>query len=133
MTDSYKKGVFVMERLKNLGLDRGTIAEAIGDENLEKSYEIIGRNPCITKNEFIELMGIEYDEEEILMHDFLCRLRMQPYHIAEAMDDDNYAITLDIMKTQPDIGREEFLNVMRFTDKYKEELICESEAHNDRA
>ena len=56
------------------------------------------------------------------MHEFLCHLRMHSYHIAEAMDEDNYKKTLEIMQTRSDISREEFLNVMQFTDKYKEQF-----------
>ena len=122
MTDNYKKGIAVMDYLESIGLDMETIGEAICDENLEKSYEIITRNPTITKYEFVEKLGIEYDEEEILIHEFLCHLQMHSYHIAEAMDEDNYEKTLEIMQTQQHISREEFMKVMQFTDKYKEEF-----------
>ena len=47
---------------------------------------------------------------------------MYPYQIAEAMDEDNYEKTLEIMQTQPDISREEFLAIMNFADKYKEQF-----------
>ena len=90
MSESYNKGVFVMDHLKSIGFDWETIGDAICDENLEKSYEIITQNPTIGKYEFVEKLGIEYDEEEILMHEFLCHLQMHCYHIAEAMDEDNY-------------------------------------------
>ena len=122
MTDNYKKGIAVMDYLESIGLDMETIGDAICDENLEKSYEIITRNPTITKYEFVEKLGIEYDEEEILIHEFLCHLQMHSYHIAEAMDEDNYEKTLEIMQTQPNISREEFVKVMQFTDKYKEKF-----------
>ena len=56
------------------------------------------------------------------MYEFLCHLLMPCYYIEEAMDEDNYDKTLEIMQTQPDISREEFLNVMQFTDKYKEQF-----------
>lgn len=123
MTDSYKKGIAVMDYLKSIGLDTVTIGDAICDENLERSYEIITENPTINKYEFVEQLGIEYDDEEILIHEFLCHLQMHPYHIAEAMDEDNYEKTLEIIKSQPKISREEFLRVMQFTDKYREEFI----------
>ena len=71
MTDNYKKGIAVMDYLKSIGLDMETILDAICDENLEKSYEIITRNPTITKYEFVEQLGIEYDEEEIREEFFL--------------------------------------------------------------
>ena len=122
MSEAYNKSVFVMYYLQSIGFDFETIGDAICNENLDKSYEIIVQNPTISKYEFVEKLGIEYDEEEILMHDFLCHLQMHCYHIAEAMDEDNYDKTLEIMQTQPDISREEFLNVMQFTDKYKEQF-----------
>ena len=122
MSKDYDKGVFVMDYLRTIGLDGETILDAICDENLDKSYEIISQNPSISKYEFVEQLGIEYDEEEIMMHGFLCHLRMHSYHIAEAMDEDNYEKTLKIMQTRSDISREEFLNVMQFTDKYKEQF-----------
>ena len=122
MSESFNKGIFVMDYLKSIGCDSKTIGDAICDENLDKSYEIIVRNPTISKYEFVEKLGIEYDEEEILIHEFLCHLQMHPYQIAEAMDEDNYEKTLNIMQTQPDIGREAFVNVMKFTGKYKEQF-----------
>ena len=122
MTKAYNKGIFVMNYLKSIGLDWGTIGDAICDENLDKSCDIIRQNPTITKYEFVEQLGIDYDEEEILMHEFLCRLLLYWYHIMEAMDEDNYEKTLEIMQTRPDISKEEFLSIMKFTDKYKEEF-----------
>ena len=122
MSEAYDKGVFVMDYLQSIGFDFETILDAICDENLDKSYEIITQNPSISKYDFIEQLGIEYDEEEISIHEFLCHLQMHPYQIAEAMDEDNYDKTLEIMQTRSDISREEFISVMQFTGKYKEQL-----------
>lgn len=122
MTDSHKKGIFVLEYLRSIGLDWETVLEAVCDENLENSYEIIARNPTITKYEFVEQAGIEYDEEETQIRAFLCHLQMHPYFIEQAMDEENYEKTLEIMETQPHIRREEFMKVMRFTDQYKGEF-----------
>ena len=122
MSEAYDKGVFVMDYLQSIGFDFITILDAICDENLDKSYEIITQNPTISKYEFVEELGIEYDEEEISIHEFLCHLQMHPYQIAEAMDDDNYDKTLEIMQTRSNISREEFISVMQFTDKYKEQF-----------
>ena len=122
MSEAYNKGVFVMDYLKRIGFDFETIADAICDENLDKSYEVIVQNPTISKYEFVGKLGIEYDEEEILMHEFLCHLQMHSFQIAEAMDEDNYDKTLEIMQTRSDISREEFIGVMQFTDKYKEQF-----------
>ena len=124
MSEAYNKGVFVMDYLQSVGLDMITIGNAICDENLEKSYEIITQNPTIDKYEFVEKLGIDYDEEEILMHQFLCHLLLHCYQIAEAMEGDNYDKTLEIMQTNPNISREEFIAVMNFTNKYKEEFTC---------
>lgn len=123
--DDFKKGTVVMDYLSSIGLDMLTIGDAICDENLEKSYEIITRNPAINKYEFVELLGIDYDEEEILMYRFLCRLQMPPYYMEEAMNEDNYEKTLEIMKKQPQISREAFLKLMQFTDKYKKLFECD--------
>ena len=120
MSEAYDKDVFVMDYLQSIGFDFVTILDAICDENLDKSYGIIVQNPTISKYEFVEKLGIEYDEEEISIHEFLCHLQMHPYQIAEAMDENNYDKTLEIMQTRSDISREEFLNVMQFKDKYKE-------------
>ena len=97
MSEAYDKGVFVMDYLQSIGFDFETILDVICDENLDKSYEIIVQNPTISKYEFVEKLGIEYDEEEILIYEFLCHLQMHPYQIAEAMDEDNYEKTLNIM------------------------------------
>ena len=122
MSEAYDKGVFVMDYLQSIGFDFETILDAICDENLDKSYEIITQNPTISKYEFVEKLGIEYDEEEMSIHEFLCHLQMHPYQIAEAMDDDNYDKTLEIMQTRSNISSEEFISVMQFTDKYKEQF-----------
>ena len=122
MTEAYQKGRFVMDYLEGLGLDFDTIGESICDENLDKSYEIITQNPTIGKYEFIKKLGIEYDEEEILIHEFLCHLQMHPYQIEEAMDGENYDKTLEIMQSTPNITKEEFISIMQFTDKYKEKF-----------
>jgi hypothetical protein len=122
MSAACDKFIFIMDYLRSIGFDFETIGDAICDENLEKSYEIIVQNPTISKYEFVEKLGIEYDEEEILIHKFLCHLQMHPYQIAEAMDEDNYEKTLNIMQNQPNISREEFLNVMQFTGKHQEQF-----------
>ena len=57
MSEAYNKGVFVMDYLKRIGFDFETIADAICDENLDKSYEIIIENPTISKYEFVEKNG----------------------------------------------------------------------------
>lgn len=55
----YQKGILVMDYLQSLGLDMITIGEAVEDQKLEKSYQLIKENPQITKKEFLEKMEIE--------------------------------------------------------------------------
>lgn len=120
MSKEYEIGIFVADYLESIGLDAITIAEAVCDENLHKSYDVIKNNPTINKYDFVEQVGIEYDEEEMELEDFLRRLQMMFYYIEEALDEDNYDKTLEIYKTQPDITKEEFMKKMNFTGKYKE-------------
>ena len=40
-------------------MDMITIGDAICDENLEKSYQLIKENPNISKAEFLRIMQIE--------------------------------------------------------------------------
>ncbi len=122
MSKEYEIGEFVLNYLKSIGLDTITSLEAISDENLSKSYDLIKNNPNITKHEFVEQMGIEYDEEGLELEDFLRKLHMHSYQIEEALDEDNYDKTLHIYKTQPNISREEFLKIMLFTNKYKDDF-----------
>ncbi len=120
MSSEYNKGVFVMDYLQSIGLDMITIGSAVDDENLQKSYDLIKSNPTITKYEFVQQLGIDYDEEEIVLWDFLHRMKLGCCYIAEALDDDNYDKTINICKTRPDITREEFISVMQLTGKYKD-------------
>ena len=120
MDNDYEKGLFVTNYLESMGLDVITATEAICDENLQKSYDLIKNNPTITKYEFVKQMGIDYDEEELALEDFLRRLQMMWYHIEEALDEEHYDKTLEIYTTRPDISKEEFLEIMQFTGKYKE-------------
>ena len=48
--------------LEKLGISQITITEAVTDENLEKSYQLITENPKITKQEFLKIMEIEEEE-----------------------------------------------------------------------
>ena len=58
----YQKGTLVMDYLQSLKISWEAIGEAICDENLEQSYQLIKENPKITKEEFLRIMGIEeYD------------------------------------------------------------------------
>ena len=57
----YQKGILVMDYLQDLGVDMLAILDAICDENLERSYQVIKENPQITKAEFLEVMQISED------------------------------------------------------------------------
>ena len=55
----YQKGILVMDYLQGLGMDMITVLDAICDENLEKSYQVIQENPKITKKEFLAKLNIQ--------------------------------------------------------------------------
>ena len=59
MSEQYEKGIFVMNYLKELDIHPITIAESVSNDNYRKSYQLIQENPNITKEEFLEAMGIE--------------------------------------------------------------------------
>lgn len=54
----YQKGILVMDYLQGLGIDMITIGDAVCDENLERSYQLIIDNPKIGKDEFLSKMEI---------------------------------------------------------------------------
>ena len=58
MTD-YQMALSVESYLEKLGLNQITITEASTDDNLEKSYQLIQKNPTISKEEFLAKMEIE--------------------------------------------------------------------------
>ena len=58
----YQRGILVMDYLQDLGISMITILEAVCEENLEKSYQLIQQNPKITKKEFLEKMHIEEED-----------------------------------------------------------------------
>ena len=57
----YQKGTLVMNYLRELGTDGSAILDAICDENLEQSYQLIKENPQISKAEFLKKMQITED------------------------------------------------------------------------
>lgn len=57
--NQYEKGISIMDFLQSLGLDMITIGQAIEDNNIERSYQLIQSNPNITKDEFLTKMGIK--------------------------------------------------------------------------
>ncbi|MBR1624740.1 MAG: hypothetical protein IJ676_03240 [Clostridia bacterium] len=61
--DQYQKGMLVLNYLRSLSVHPITRAEAVSDENLEKSYQLIQSNPKITKEEFLTEMGIEEETD----------------------------------------------------------------------
>ena len=56
MSDDYLKGTFVYDYLESINVNLSNVAEAISDDNLEKSYKLIKDNPSITKEEFLKAM-----------------------------------------------------------------------------
>ena len=57
----YQKGMLVMNYLRGLETDSTAILDAICDENLEQSYQLIQENSSITKEEFLKRMQISED------------------------------------------------------------------------
>ena len=55
----YQKGITVMDYLQNWGLGMIAVGKAIDNKNLEKSYQLIQKNPTISKEEFLAEMEIE--------------------------------------------------------------------------
>ena len=59
MTEQYRMGILIEEFLEKLNIHSVTVTEAMSDENYRKSYQIITDNPQITKEDFLEAMGLE--------------------------------------------------------------------------
>lgn len=55
----YEKGMLVMNYLKEQKAESTIILDAICDENLGKSYDLITRKPTIDKETFIKTLSIE--------------------------------------------------------------------------
>ena len=58
MTEQYEKGILVINYLEKLGVNPITIAEAVSDDNYQKSYQLIKNNPTISKKEFLMEIGL---------------------------------------------------------------------------
>ena len=54
-----------MDYLQGVGMDMETVALAISDENLEKSYQLIQENPGISKNDFLNAMNLDDLEDDL--------------------------------------------------------------------
>ena len=62
MSEQYQKGLFVSNYLEKLGVHPINIAEAVSDNNYEKSYQLIKNNPQISKEMFLK--ELELKEEQ---------------------------------------------------------------------
>ena len=62
MTD-YQKGTLVMDYLESLNVSWVNILDAVCDEKLEQSYQIIKDNPKISKAKFFEMTQIEEEAD----------------------------------------------------------------------
>ena len=62
MSEQYQKGIFVINYLEKLGVHPINIAEAVSDNNYEKSYQLIKNNPQISKERFLK--ELELKEEQ---------------------------------------------------------------------
>ena len=58
MTEQYQKGSAVAKYLDELNVHPITVAKAVSNENYKKSYQIIQKNPNITKKKFLEKMQL---------------------------------------------------------------------------
>lgn len=58
MTEQYQKGSVIAKYLDELNVHPITVAEAISNDNYQKSYQIIQENPNISKTEFLEKMQL---------------------------------------------------------------------------
>ena len=59
--NQYQKGILVMDYLQDLKMDMITIGRAIDISKLEQSYQLIKKNPKISKAEFLRRMQISED------------------------------------------------------------------------
>ena len=59
----YEKGMLVMSYLKEQKAESAIILDAICDENLGKSYDLITRKPTIDKETFIKTLSIEENQK----------------------------------------------------------------------
>lgn len=110
---------FVFDYLKKVGLETDYIIEAIADENLEKSYALIISNPSITKVEFCKQMGIDYDEDFARFNNFLNSLQMPFPYKAEIFLNKNFSRALELSQTNPDISKEEFIEMLQLTGVFR--------------
>lgn len=58
MTEQYQKGSVVAKYLDELNVHPITVAEAVSNDNYQKSYQIIQENPRITKADFLKKMEL---------------------------------------------------------------------------
>lgn len=59
MLSYYQKATQVENYLEGLKLHPVTVTEAISDDYIEKSYQILQENPTISKRDFLKKLGIE--------------------------------------------------------------------------
>jgi hypothetical protein len=59
MTEQSKMTLLVKKFLQRFHTHPITIAEALSKDNYKKSFQLIMENPHMTKEEFLEKMGIE--------------------------------------------------------------------------
>ena len=108
MTD-YDKGRMVMDYLKSVGVDILVIGEAISDENLDKSFQLIQDNPNIGKEEFLDAMDIEEEDEEYKAKIFSLSPKVR-------------GMIFDMCAYRDDLDQEEMAKII-MDSKTEEELI----------
>ena len=70
MSEQYDKGKFILDFLERLGIDLVAALNAIADENLERSYQLLKANPEITREECMELLELEAYAEDTIPHPY---------------------------------------------------------------
>ena len=110
------KGVFVSDYLEDIGLHTLNICDAISDENLEKSYQLIIQKPNISKEEFLLKMGFfdenDFDQKKAIIlkeRQYLKSIGLSHLEVQIAIYDCNWDALLKILKEKPVITRNEFL------------------------
>ena len=111
------KGSFVFDYLKSIGVSILNIGDAISDENLEKSYQLITQKPNISKEEFLLEMGL-FDEDAfeqkksivLKEREYLKSVGLSHLEAQIAASDCDWEAFLKILKEKPVMTRNEFLS-----------------------
>ena len=140
MSDDYLKGTFVYDYLESINVNLSNVAEAISDDNLEKSYKLIKDNPSITKEEFLKAMDFEdesfwepYESLIVKEIDYLRSINVDWMEVKFLLDYDNCEIIKTLLTEKPSVSREEFLkrigveDIKAFEEEIKEYIFFDKD------